>query len=77
MYIISSINFTGGGGKNCPTIFHFYDRFVHKKVRALFIVPSQVSILSNFFGEGGGFLNFIVLRFNVFHFKIRGRRGGG
>ena len=54
MYIISSINFTGGGGKNCPTIFHFYDRFVHKKVRALFIVASQVSILSNFLEKGGG-----------------------
>ena len=76
MYIISSINFTGGGGKNCPTIFHFYDRFVHKKVRALFIVASQVSILSNFLKKGGGFLNYIVSKFNVFYFKIRERREG-
>ena len=76
MYIISSINFTGGG-KNCPNIFYFYDRFVHKKVPALFIVASQVSILSNFLEKGGGgFLNFIISKFNVFYFEIRGRRGG-
>ena len=55
MYIISSINFTGGG-KNGPTIFRFYDRFVHKKVRALFIVASRVYILSNFLEKGGDFL---------------------
>ena len=50
---------------------------MHKKVRALFIVASRVYILSNFLEKGGGFLNFIVLKFNVFYFKIRRRRGGG
>ena len=62
VYIISSINFTGGGARIALQYYTSMIGLCTKKCVRYCIVASQVSILSHFLEKGGGFLVINLLK---------------